>query len=147
MDKNDVIAILNDLIETSKDGEEGFRTCAEGVTKPDLKAMFNDAARRCAQGAAELQAKVRELGGDPDQSGSTSGSLHRAWVNIKSSITGMDEAAVLADCERGEDVAKEAYEAALKQDLPPDVRAMVERQYRGVKQNHDRVRGLRNATA
>ena len=147
MDKDDVIATLNDLIETSKDGEEGFRTCAEGVKNAQLKAMFNEAAERCAEGAAELQAKVRELGGNPDQSGSASGSLHRAWVNIKSSITGMDEAAILAECERGEDVAKRSYEDALQKDLPADVRSMVERQYQGVKQNHDRVRGLRNATA
>jgi uncharacterized protein (TIGR02284 family) len=147
MDKSDVIATLNDLIETSKDGEEGFRTCAEGVKSTQLKAMFNEAAKRCAQAAAELQSKVRELGGDPDRSGSASGALHRAWVNIKSSITGMDEAAILAECERGEDVAKQSYETALQEDLPADVRSLVERQYQGVKQNHDRVRGLRNATA
>jgi uncharacterized protein (TIGR02284 family) len=145
MDKSDVIATLNDLIETSKDGEAGFRTCAEGVKSAHLKQIFNEAAERCAQGAAELQAKVRELGGDPDRSGSASGAVHRAWVDIKSTITGMDEAAVLAECERGEDVAKSSYEAALQKDLPADVRSIVERQYRGVKQNHDRVRELRNA--
>jgi uncharacterized protein (TIGR02284 family) len=106
--------------------------------------MFGEAARRCAQGAAELKAKVRALGGNPDNSGSVSGSLHRGWVNIKSTITGMDEAAVLAECERGEDVAKKSYEDALKKDLPADVRSMVERQYQGVRENHDRVRNLRN---
>jgi uncharacterized protein (TIGR02284 family) len=51
---------------------------------------------------------------------------------------------VLAECERGEDVAKSAYEAALKEDLPPDVKAIVRRQYEGVKANHDRIRDLRN---
>src|SRR5690349_24462289 len=145
MDRKDVIDTLNDLIETSKDGEAGFRTCADGVKSAQLKDMFNKAAERCAQGAAELQAKVRELGGDPDRSGSTSGSLHRAWVDIKSSITGMDEAAVLAECERGEDVARKAYEDALGKDLPADVRSMVEHQYQGVRQHQDRVHQLRGA--
>ena len=42
--------------------------------------------------------------------------------------------------------AKAAYEEAL-QSLPADVRALVERQYQGVKANHDRVRNLRNAAA
>src|SRR5436305_1881744 len=82
---------------------------------------------RCAQAVSELQAKVRSLGGDPENRGSVSGSLHRGWVNIKSTITGMDEAAVLAECELGEDVAKTAYEDALKKDLPADVRSMIER--------------------
>jgi uncharacterized protein (TIGR02284 family) len=145
MDKDDIIATLNNLIETSRDGEQGFRTCADGVKNPQLKQMFERAASRCAQAVSELQAKVRSLGGDPENRGSVSGSLHRGWVNIKSTITGMDEAAVLAECERGEDVAKTAYEDALKKDLPADVRSMIEREYEGVKQHHDRVRQLRNA--
>jgi len=52
----------------------------------------------------------------------------------------------LEECERGEDAAKSAYEAALKEDLPADIRTLVERQYQGVKENHDRVRDLRNST-
>jgi uncharacterized protein (TIGR02284 family) len=147
MDKNDVISVLNDLIETSKDGEKGFLACAEGVKMTALKMMFEEAARRCAHGATELAAKVRALGGDPERGGSATGALHRGWVNVKSTVTGMDEAAILAECERGEDAAKRSYEAALKKDLPMDVRTIVERQYNGVKQNHDRVRELRNAAA
>ena len=147
MDKDDVIATLNDLIETSRDGEEGFRTCADGVKSSQLKQMFQQAASRCAQAVSELQAQVRALGGDPERRGSVSGSLHRAWVDIKSTITGMDEAAVLAECERGEDVARKAYEDALGKDLPVDVRSMVDRQYQGVRQHQDRVRQLRGAVS
>ena len=80
--------------------------CAEGVKSTRLKTLFEEAAERCAQGAAELEAKVRSLGGDPTTSGSVGGSLHRGWIDIKSTITGMDEAAILAECERGEDAAK-----------------------------------------
>ena len=78
---------------------------------------------------------------------SVSGSVHRAWVNIKSTITGMDETAVLAECERGEDVARKAYEDALSKDLPADVRSMMERQYQGVRQHQDRVRQLRGTVS
>lgn len=147
MDKDDVIATLNDLIETSRDGEDGFRTCADAVKSPRLKEAFEHAASRCAQAVGELQGKVRGLGGDPERRGSVSASLHRGWVNLKSTITGMDEGAVLSECERGEDVAKKAYEDALAKDLPADVRSMIERQYQGVRQHHDQVRQLRNAVS
>jgi len=147
MEQNDLIEALNELIETSRDGEEGFRTCADAVKSAQLKQTFEQAASRCAQAVGELQAKVRSLGGDPETGSSVSGSLHRTWVDIKSTITGMDEAAVLAECERGEDVAKKAYENALSRDLPSDVRAMVERQYQGVIQHRDRVHQLRGAVA
>ena len=59
MDNQDVITTLNELLEISRDGEQGFRTCAEGVQSPNLKALFEAAASRCAEGAAELDAKVR----------------------------------------------------------------------------------------
>jgi len=147
MDQRDLIETINNLIETSRDGEEGFRTCAEGVKSPQLKQMFEHAASRCRQAVSELQAKVRGLGGDLERSGSVSGAVHRAWVDIKSTITGMDEAAVLTECERGEDVARRAYEEALAKDLPPDIRSVVARQYEGVRQHQDQVRQLQNAVS
>ena len=90
---------------------------------------------------------LSSLGGNPEQGGSMSGSLHRAWVDIKTAVTGKDDAAVLTECERGEDSAKQAYADALKKDLPAAVRSIVERQYQGVRENHDRIRDRRNAVA
>ena len=147
MDNDDVIDTLNKLIETCKDGEEGFRTCVDAVKNPQLKAFFEQKAERCRLGAGQLQQKVRELGGDPENSSSTTGQLHRFWLNIRSSIAGMDEHAILDECERGEDSAKRAYEDALQQDLPADVRTLIGKQYREVKMNHDSVRDMRNAMA
>ena len=147
MDRDDVIGTLNDLVETCKDGEEGFRTCAGSVKNPQLKTFFEQKAERCRIGAAQLQQKVRELGGDPERSGSMTGAAHRFWVNIRSSISGMDDHAILDECERGEDAAKRAYEEALQEDLPADVRTLIGKQYREVKMNHDSVRDMRNAMA
>jgi uncharacterized protein (TIGR02284 family) len=145
MDKDDVIDTLNDLIKTCKDGEQGFITCAEDIRNVSTKETFTVAAQRCRDAAQELQREVQLLGGKAETSGSLSGSAHRRWVDVKSAITGKSEASVLAECERGEDVAKESYQRALEKDLPPKIRAIVERQYRGVLENHDRVRALEKA--
>jgi uncharacterized protein (TIGR02284 family) len=147
MDNQKVVATLNSLLETTQDGVCGFVACAEGVTNPRLKMVFEAAARRCDEGAPELKAEIRSLGGEPATSGTVSGSIHRAWTNIISSITGMDEHAVLAECERDEDAAKRGYQAALDEALPTNVEAIVRRQYQGVKENHDRIRDLRNQAA
>jgi uncharacterized protein (TIGR02284 family) len=145
-----VVATLNKLLETTKDGESGFRTCAGAVKNTDLKTVFEGAARRCDEGAAELQAKIRSLGTEPASSGTARGARHRAWTNIKSSdhwhgrLPGMDEYGALTECERGEDVAKLAYEEALMEELPADVKAIVQRQYEVVKADRDRIRNLRD---
>jgi uncharacterized protein (TIGR02284 family) len=147
MDRDDVISTLNNLITTSRDGEEGFRTCAENVKNPTLKAFFEQKAERCREGAVQLQQIVREMGGDPETGGSMSGAMHRFWMNIRGTISSMGDHAILDECERGEDSAKEAYEDALRAELPGDVRRVIENQYREVKTNHDRVKELRNVTA
>ena len=147
MDRDDVIAILNDLIETCKDGEAGFHACADGVGDPQLTTFFEDAARRCAEGATQLQNKIRELGGDPGRSGSMLGAAHRGWMDARSAIVGMDDRAILTECERGEDYAEKAYASVLKENLPADVRSLIAKQFRVVKQNHDHVREMRNAMA
>lgn len=147
MDNDDVISTLNDLIETSKDGEQGFRTCAEDASErnPQLKAMLEARQRECAAAVSELQQLVRARGGKPETSSSVSGTMHRAWVDVKSAITGKDDEAVLNECERGEDSAVKSYREALdKNTLPPDVRTVVERQYQGVLRNHDQVKMLRD---
>ena len=143
-DRKDLVRTLNKLIETCKDGEAGFKVCAEDVKRPDMKQLFSQRSRRCGEAAEELQRTVLELGGEPEDSTSVSADLHRRWVDLKSLITGKDEEAILNEAERGEDVAKERYSEALTQNLPPQIRTMVERQYQGVLRNHNEVRALRD---
>ena len=144
MQNDKAISVLNNLIETCKDGELGFRTAAEGLKSADIKAKFLEYSRQRGEMVLELQAEVRRLGGDPEKSGSVSGSLHRGWLDIKSVITGKDDHAIVAEAERGEDVAKGVYESAMKETLPGTAQAVVQQQAAKVRQAHDHVRDLRD---
>ena len=144
MSNDKTITTLNNLIETCKDGELGFKTAAEGLKSAEIKQKFLDYSRQRAEMVRDLQAEVRRLGGDPEKSGSVSGSLHRGWLDIKSVITGKDDHAIVAEAERGEDVAKTVYENALKEALPSTVLAIVQQQAVKVRQVHDQVRNLRD---
>ena len=139
------ISMLNGLIETCEDGFEGFKQAAEGVKSEDLKRTFFKYSEERAGFVADLQNLVRTLGGDPEDSGSTAGALHRGWINIKSAVTGQDDSAILNECERGEDSAKKEYQEAQKQDMPDYVRSSVEAQYAAVLAAHDNIRMLRDA--
>ncbi|HEY0406107.1 MAG TPA: PA2169 family four-helix-bundle protein [Pyrinomonadaceae bacterium] len=146
-DNNDVISTLNNLIETCKDGQNGFQTAAEGVKSSDLKTLFLGYSQQRAQFAGELQNEVLRLGGDPEQAGSVAATLHRGWMDIKAAVTGADESAVIAECERGEDSAVKNYKDALNQNLPQDIRGVVEQQYTQVQAAHDRIRSLEKASS
>lgn len=68
--------------------------------------------------------------------------MARGWIDLKAAVTGQNDAAIITECERGEQVAVRNYEEARKHELPSDVRTIVERQYQGAVQNLERVRTL-----
>ena len=142
----DYISTLNGLIETCKDGEEGFRSAADGVKRSDLKSLFNEYSRQRAQFASELQVEVARIGGAPEKSGSVSGALHRGWIDLKSAVSGKDDHAILEEAERGEDSAVKNYREALATDMPADFRAIVQKQSEQILKTHNRVRSLRDNT-
>ena len=146
MDDSEVIGVLNDLIETCKDGEYGFAKCAERVNTASLRELMLKRSAGCRSAARELQSLVIKLGGEPAERGSVLGALHRGWVSMADMLSANADHSVLAECERGEDSALARYRAALATDgLPLEVREVVERQCTGVQANHDRIRQLRDS--
>ncbi|HYF43419.1 MAG TPA: PA2169 family four-helix-bundle protein [Ramlibacter sp.] len=145
-DTKDVIDALQDLVECCKDGEYGFRACAEQAQRQDLKSMFLQRADDCRRGAQQLNEQIRNLGGTAEDSGSALGAVHRGWVAVKTSLTSYDDKSVLEEAERGEDNALARYRKALKQPLPEHIKQIVEKQYQGVQKNHDQVKMLRDST-
>jgi uncharacterized protein (TIGR02284 family) len=144
----EVIGVLNDLIETCKDGEQGYRTAAEGVGREgdaELRTLLNAYAQQRARFAAELQNEVLRRGGDPAKSGHVSATFHRGWMNLKAAVSANSEAAIIEECRSGEHAAMRNYEDALKKNLPSDLFQIIEGQYAEIKLAHDRIRSLMRA--
>lgn len=144
MADQDAITALNHLIETCRNGELGFRNAATHVQDPGLRSMCHTIARQRARFAEELKQEVERLGSAPDEGGSVGGAVHRGWMDLKSALTGRDDTSILGEAERGEDVAVRAFEAALRAPLPESAEVIVDRQYKHVKETHDRVKALEN---
>jgi uncharacterized protein (TIGR02284 family) len=147
MDREAIIETLNDLIENCKDGEYGFHTCAEYVRSDALRSLLQQRAAGCRQAAQDLVVLVMRLDGTPDDGGSASGAVHRGWLNVRGTIALDDDLAMLAECERGEDIAVARYRAALDKDLPLEFEQVVRRQYEGALRNHDEIKTLRDSLA
>jgi uncharacterized protein (TIGR02284 family) len=137
-------SVLNDLIETLKDGQEGFKQAAEAVRDQQLKSLFVEYSQQRSQFATDLQSQVRNLGNEPETGSSATGALHRGWINLKSAVTGGDDHAILAECERGEDSAVKEYKKALDDNLSQPLYELISRQYTDIKAAHDRIRNLRD---
>lgn len=144
MDANNAISVVENLIETSKDGQKGYQDAADHVKRPDLKSYFNEQSTERSRFAQELQAELAKLG-KPDKkvSGSASGAMHRAWIDTKAALGGGDKT-ILESVEAGEDNAKDTYKKALTGDLPASLLEIVRRQADSVQRAHDHVRMLRD---
>ena len=145
VENDDVVDTLNDLLESCRDGEFGFDLAAEHAESTDIKTMLVGHAADCRTAGEELEALIRQLGGEPDEGGSVSGALHRGWVSVRGTLSGYSDQAMLDECERGEDSAVARYRKALKQTQPAAIRAVLERQAQGAQRNHDQVKAMRDA--
>jgi uncharacterized protein (TIGR02284 family) len=145
MNEHDAVSVIENLIETCKDGQKGYQDAATHVKRPDLKAYFNEQSLERSRFAGELEAELIHLG-KPDKkvSGSVGGALRRAWIDTKVSLGGGDKT-VLESVEAGEDSAKEAYEKAIAGDLPENIAQIVRRQAASVERAHDKVKSLRDS--
>ena len=141
---NNALDVLQELIETCRDGETGYAHAAAVVNDPELKTYFTEQAKERTRLLAELTEVAKQVGENkPDISGSVAGALHRAWFEAKADL-GLGDQAILNSVELGEDAAKKTYKEALDADLPDQVRALVERQAQSVLAAHDRVRDFRD---
>jgi uncharacterized protein (TIGR02284 family) len=144
MDQDNAVSVVEDLIETCKDGQKGYQDAAQHAKRTDLKTFFNEQSMERSRFAGELEAELVRLG-KPDKkvSGSVSATLHRAWIDTKVSM-GAGDKAILESVEAGEDNAKESYQKALSGTLPTNVAEIVRRQAARVQAAHDKVKILRD---
>jgi uncharacterized protein (TIGR02284 family) len=141
----EVTSVLNGLIETCKDGETGFRTAAEKVKEPSLKALFLKYSSQRAGYVQELTSLVSSMGEKPAESGHIAASLHRGWMGLKEALSKDEDTALINEAEAGEDAAMKAYREAVAANLPAAASALVQKQFSGVQEAHGIMRDLKHS--
>jgi uncharacterized protein (TIGR02284 family) len=143
------VEVLNDLIEINNDRVAGFEHAIKdlGEGDADLKAVFEKFAGDSRENVQELTSVVNRIGGEAETGTSGSGSIHRAWIDVKATFTGHDRKSILDECERGEDAIKRAYQDALtdNEGLPADVQQVISSQQQKVIDGHNKIKALRDS--
>ncbi len=105
---------LNELLEKNYDAEKGYKLAAEKVENERLKSFFSKRAQERYDFGHELKSEIKNFGEEPDKGSSLAGDAHRTWMNLKASLSGDKDEAVLEEAIRGEKAAVEEYEDILK---------------------------------
>jgi uncharacterized protein (TIGR02284 family) len=146
MNTENMITTLNKLVQTARDGVEGYRQALNDVDNDMFEPIFRDYMQQRERFIGELTQKINDLNGTVDDSPSWLGTLHRGWLDIKSAFTDGGEEAVLDECERGEQVAIDNYNEALNNETwPEEVSSLIRNQMEEIRSALDRVRTLRQA--
>lgn len=130
-----VIKTLNRLIKLCDDGNKGYKNAAEQIENEEIRTILYRLSQQCALFEAELKTEVRNLGGivsdsGPDEAeGTLLGNLHRKWIDLKDKLSSKEYEAILEECKRGDKVATEAYQEALKENLPSYIKEIVTNQH------------------
>ena len=145
---------LSRLFEACEDGEKGYRAAAAGVSHDGYRLVFGHyaAERRgfvtaLGEACSSLPAAAGGTTLLAPREGSALGALHRSWIDVKAALASGNPKAVLVECRRGEDAAIKAYREALRTDLPPDIRELVQEQYEAIKKARAEIAALVEAAA
>lgn len=131
---------LQNLIETCRNGQNGYLHAAAKVKDPALKSFFEEQSRERGRFAAELTAEAEKLGKiESHRLGTVAGMMHRAWFAMKADFGGADHG-VLSAVMQGEERAEKFYDQAVAAALPEDIRRLVSSQRDSVKAALSRVR-------
>ena len=139
--------VLTSLLTINNDRIKGYETALDETKDADLKSLFTQFIQTSQTAKKELETELVKLGEDPDDGTRLDGKIYRAWMDVKSAVTGNDRTAILSSCEYGEDVALNSYKGALEQEhLDGMYRPMIESQKTMIKMEHDRVKSLRDSS-
>ena len=142
--------VAKDLVETLKDGRNGFASAAEKLRDsdtPETAATFERFSQQRAGFVQDIVSMGHAYGDDVDESGSVAATVHRGWLSLKDALTGDDASGVLGAAVTGEDHAVSEYEKALKEnDLSDGFRTLVQQQQASIVAARDEVKALQSAT-
>jgi len=141
------VQILNDLIQINNDRIEGYQRASKDLKDGDteLKSLFTRFIGQSQGYRLALGTEVSAFGKDIETSTTTSGKIHRAWLDVKAAFTGHDTHNVLEECEFGEDAILKAYRTALEdENLPAYLRETISQQESELLDAHDEIKALRD---
>ena len=77
--------VAKELVETLKDGEQGFTSAAEKLRDSD-RSEWASTLQRLAQQRKDFGREIVELGheygDDVDESGTVAAAVHRGWISL-----------------------------------------------------------------
>ncbi|KAB7731729.1 PA2169 family four-helix-bundle protein [Rudanella paleaurantiibacter] len=143
----EIVESLNDLVKINNDRIQGYEKAVEDNEDSQLDPLFRNMIVQSQNFRSQLADHIVRIDGtavSDATSTDVSSKIHRAWIDIKSALTGKDRDTVLSSVEFGESAAVEAYEDAIEDDhLPAYIKEQLQNQLTELRAALDKIKALR----
>ncbi|GAB2518937.1 ferritin-like domain-containing protein [Spirosoma aerophilum] len=142
----EIVDDLNDLVKINNDRIQGYEKAVEDTQDAELDDLFRHYIVQSQNFRSQLADHIVRIDGmavTDATSTDISSKIHRAWIDIKSALTGKDKETVLSSVEFGESAAVEAYQDAIEKDhIPAYIKEDLQKQLSELQAALDKVKGL-----
>jgi uncharacterized protein (TIGR02284 family) len=141
------VDVLQELNQFVNDRIEGYKRAAEDTKDPAHQSYYKDLVNQSTQFSNEINRTISSYDGEPQNSTTAKGKLFRGWMDVKSTVTGKDEEAIIESNLYGEEWAQKAYNDALdhRSELPENVVQLVEKQKQSSLATCERLRRMKDS--
>jgi uncharacterized protein (TIGR02284 family) len=144
---DEIVEDLNELVKINNDRIQGYMKAVEDTEDTQLDSLFNEMIVQSQTFRSQLADHIVSIDGSAVSDATTtdlSSKIHRAWIDIKSALTGKDRDTVLSSVTFGENAAIEAYEDAIEDDnLPAYIKEDLMHQLTQLKAARDKMEALK----
>ncbi|TXK75629.1 PA2169 family four-helix-bundle protein [Mesonia sp. K4-1] len=127
--KKEIANNLNQLLEKNYDAEKGYKDAADKVQNTRMKQFLEEQAQLRYDFGHQIKSEIKAFDGEVDKGGSVKGSMHRAWMDLKSAVSSDKEENVMEEVQRGEQSAIEEYNEVInKSNLPATTKDVLTQQ-------------------
>lgn len=137
-------ATLKDLVEVLNDGKKFYEEASTKVQRPELRQLFGRMAHTKAAIAGDLKTKIVSAGKDAPDGGSFSGSLHKAYSEVRAKLSSSPDGAYVGELEGFEDRILHAFRDAADKSDDAEVRALASKYMPEVLRDHNEMSSLKH---
>jgi uncharacterized protein (TIGR02284 family) len=105
---------IQEILEKNKDAVKGFSKAAENSKSVPLKAYFTRKSSERKAFNEKLISEIKNAYIDFDVDGSFSGTIHRAWMDVKALFSSDNDESMLEESIRGDKAAIDEYDDILE---------------------------------
>jgi len=134
---------LNDIIQKNEDAIKGYEKAAENANEMGLQTYFRNKVRERSNFLAELRGAAPSLTPKSDMDGSTTGAMHRAWMDVKAFFSTDNDESMLEEAIRGDRAAYKEYNEVLADgDLPIEAANIISKQRDRIKKDLSEIKSM-----